>query len=307
MQQLIRTLLAAVVLLAFSVTSQAEVTVTYLHTDALGSVVAASDEDGDLLWRKAYMPYGAIHENGQAKNPAVGYTGHVQDDDTGLTYMGARYYDPALGRFLQMDPASVLGHVESNPMMFNRYAYANGNPYKFIDPDGEAPRRNRDGDAGAALGGLILVLTGVWTEKQYYLSQGIELPEAKGGSKAKKNRAKSVTKSGPPRNPDGRFAKVDGPTAGKKVDTATRQRILKRDQNPDGSWTCATCGHSTKNPANIHTGHIKARSQGGDLSDGNLRCEGAACNLSQGAGSSPKAERTCAARGSCGAPYGRTD
>ncbi|WHI49536.1 RHS repeat-associated core domain-containing protein [Microbulbifer sp. MLAF003] len=136
MQQLIRTLLAAVVLLTFSVTSQAEVTVTYLHTDALGSVVAASDEDGDLLWRKAYMPYGAIHASGQAKNPAVGYTGHVQDDDTGLTYMGARYYDPALGRFLQMDPASVLGHVESNPMMFNRYAYANGNPYKFIDPDG---------------------------------------------------------------------------------------------------------------------------------------------------------------------------
>ncbi len=116
-----------------------------------------------------------------------------------------------------------------------------------------------------------------------------------------------ITKSGPPRNPDGTFAKVDGPTAGKKVDSATRQRILKRDQNADGSWTCATCGHSTSNPANIHTGHIKARSKGGDLSDGNLRCEGAACNLSQGAGSAPNPARTCAARGSCGAPYGRTD
>ena len=116
-----------------------------------------------------------------------------------------------------------------------------------------------------------------------------------------------VTKRGVPRNPDGTFAKVDGPTAGKPVDSATRQRILERDRNPDGSWTCATCGQTTRNPANIHTGHIKARSRGGDLSDGNLRCEGAACNLSQGAGSAPKPGRTCAARGSCGAPYGRTD
>ncbi|WHI49544.1 RHS repeat-associated core domain-containing protein [Microbulbifer sp. MLAF003] len=196
MQQLIRTLLAAVVLLAFSVTSQAEVTVTYLHTDALGSVVAASDEDGDLLWRKAYMPYGAIHENGQAKNPAVGYTGHVQDDDTGLTYMGARYYDPALGRFLQMDPAGVLDNVESNPMMFNRYAYANGNPYKFIDPDGEAPK-NRDGGHAANLGGAILVGLGVRTSDDELLAQGIVLPKAKGGSKAKKG-----AKRGPKTDPN---------------------------------------------------------------------------------------------------------
>ncbi len=118
---------------------------------------------------------------------------------------------------------------------------------------------------------------------------------------------KSVPNGGPPRNTDGTFAKVDGPTAGKPVDSATRQRMLDRDRNADGSWTCATCGQSTKNPANIHAGHIKARFRGGDLSDGNLRCEGAVCNLSQGAGSAPKPGRTCAERGSCGAPYGRTD
>ncbi len=37
-----------------------------------------------------------------------------------------------------MDPAGVLQHVEQNPMMFNRYAYANNNPYKFNDPNGES-------------------------------------------------------------------------------------------------------------------------------------------------------------------------
>ncbi|WP_444940663.1 RHS repeat-associated core domain-containing protein [Microbulbifer sp. ZKSA004] len=194
MQHLIKTLLAAVVLLALSVTSQAEVTVTYLHTNGLGSVVAASDEGGDLLWRKVYMPYGTIHENGQAKNPAVGYTGHVQDDDTGLTYMGARYYDPELGRFLQMDPASVLDNVESNPMMFNRYTYANGNPYRFIDPDGRSPK-NRDGGHAANLGGAILVGLGFRTSENELLAQGIILPDAKGTSKAKRNPKKPVRAS----------------------------------------------------------------------------------------------------------------
>ena len=97
------------------------------------------------------------------------------------------------------------------------------------------------------------------------------------------------------------------PTAGKRVDSKTRDRILARDQKPDGSWDCATCGQNTRNPDNIHTGHIEPRSKGGDLSDGNLRCEGAACNLSQGDRAVPSPGGTCKERGSCGAPYGRMD
>lgn len=100
---------------------------------------------------------------------------------------------------------------------------------------------------------------------------------------------------------------IGSPTAGRAVDAKTRARILARDQNPDGTWNCATCGQKTSNPANVHTGHITPRSRGGDLSDGNLRCEGAACNLSQGNRSAPSPGMTCAERGSCGAPYGRSD
>jgi hypothetical protein len=100
-------------------------------------------------------------------------------------------------------------------------------------------------------------------------------------------------------------AGMTGPTAGKPVDANTRQRILSRDQNANGTWDCATCGKNTSNPSNVHTGHVEARSHGGDLSDGNLRCEGAQCNLSQGNRDAPTT--TCAEAGSCGAPYGRTD
>lgn len=62
-----------------------------------------------------------------------GYTGHLEDDDLQLTYMQARYYDPVIGRFYSNDPVGFNGN---NPMTFNRYAYANNNPYKYTDPDG---------------------------------------------------------------------------------------------------------------------------------------------------------------------------
>ncbi|WP_164852328.1 colicin E5-related ribonuclease [Rheinheimera riviphila] len=62
-----------------------------------------------------------------------GYTGHVEDKDLSLTYMQQRYYDPVIGRFYSNDP---VGFTADKPMMFNRYAYANNNPYRFTDPDG---------------------------------------------------------------------------------------------------------------------------------------------------------------------------
>lgn len=49
--------------------------------------------------------------------------------------MGARYYNPMLGRFLSIDP---IEPDENNLHSLNRYAYANNNPYKFVDPDGQA-------------------------------------------------------------------------------------------------------------------------------------------------------------------------
>ena len=54
--------------------------------------------------------------------------------------MQARYYDPVIGRFYSNDPVGTLGHLnEGNIQGFNRYAYANNNPYKYTDPDGKVP------------------------------------------------------------------------------------------------------------------------------------------------------------------------
>jgi RHS repeat-associated protein len=112
----------------------AQTKVTYFHNDLSGNPVAASDSTGQIIWRESYRPYGERLKNEAASQTnSQWYTGHRQDADTGLVYMGARHYDPLIGRFLSIDPA---GFSESNPHSFNRYAYANNNPMKYTDPDG---------------------------------------------------------------------------------------------------------------------------------------------------------------------------
>lgn len=129
-------LLVLLGLFANPATAQAAETVTYYHTDALGSPVAATDESGNLVWRETYRPYGErLNNQSTASDNPIWYTGKRQDAETGLVYMGSRYYDPRLGRFLSIDPVEP---DENNLHSLNRYAYANNNPYKFTDPDGQA-------------------------------------------------------------------------------------------------------------------------------------------------------------------------
>jgi RHS repeat-associated protein len=105
-------------------------TLTYVHTDQLGSPVAESDVSGTITARFRYEPYGQSLESTPAQGPS--YTGHVYDAASGLIYMQQRYYDPVIGRFLSTDPDPV-GELGLN---FNRYNYAGNNPYKYVDPDG---------------------------------------------------------------------------------------------------------------------------------------------------------------------------
>lgn len=104
--------------------------IRFVHADLLGSPVLETDEAGNVLAEFHYKPYGETKEE---KQEDVGYTGHLEDVDLGLTYMQARYYDPVVGRFYSDDPVGFRS-IHS----FNRYTYANNNPYRYVDPDGES-------------------------------------------------------------------------------------------------------------------------------------------------------------------------
>lgn len=104
---------------------------TYLHRDLMKNVVASTDSNGSVISRHFWSPYGEPDVATDASIP--GYSGHITDSETGLVYMGQRYYDPQLGRFISSDPDEVDGGDGAN---FNRYRYASGNPIRFHDPDG---------------------------------------------------------------------------------------------------------------------------------------------------------------------------
>ena len=108
-------------------------TIAYLHTDALGSPIAKTDGAGAVIERSEYEPYGDLLN--RPNDDRAGYTGHVMDSASGLTYMQQRYYDPVCGCFLSVDPVTAYG---GDYRFFTRYAYAFNNPYKFNDPDGRA-------------------------------------------------------------------------------------------------------------------------------------------------------------------------
>ncbi|MBU6952737.1 RHS repeat-associated core domain-containing protein [Hahella sp. HN01] len=129
--------LSALLLMLLSSFASAAIRVKYLHHDNLGSPVAATDEGGNVIWRETYAPFGEkVVKSGAAAGERVGYTGKLHDNNTGLAYLNARYYDPVVGRFLAVDS---VGYNAGGLKHFNRYGYSFNNPYKYTDPTGKSP------------------------------------------------------------------------------------------------------------------------------------------------------------------------
>ncbi|MGK3998677.1 RHS repeat-associated core domain-containing protein [Sorangium sp. So ce1024] len=113
----------------------------YVHVDHLGSIDVLTDEDGDVIERRSYDPFG------QRRNPVwgepapasfaskttQGFTGHESDDELGLVNMKGRIYDPRIGRFLTTDPIVSLPFFGQS---WNPYSYVLNNPLVYVDPVG---------------------------------------------------------------------------------------------------------------------------------------------------------------------------
>lgn len=95
----------------------------------VGSTVLLTDSQGNPVWNGDITPYGDDQET-TSNIETVKYTGKTIDEDTGLYYFNARWYDPNLGRFTTEDPIRAGT---------NWFIYCNNNPLMFIDPTGLDP------------------------------------------------------------------------------------------------------------------------------------------------------------------------
>ncbi|MBV8470876.1 MAG: hypothetical protein JOY60_13580 [Burkholderiaceae bacterium] len=114
-----------------------------LHTSASGQVQSMTQE-GLEHWRQpdgrnAGFARTALERHSAVHQP-LRYVGQYHDDDSGLDYHGARYYEAGIGRFISPDPRGVADSVnEVRPSyLLDLYPYAGGRPDEYFDPDGAA-------------------------------------------------------------------------------------------------------------------------------------------------------------------------
>ena len=127
--------------------------VYYYHRDPLGSTLSVSDSVGTLVQQVEYTPWGEVfvelRGDSTFTTPYL-FNGKELDEETGLYYYGARYYDPKLSVWYSVDPLSNYNplsnenHLDGehnggvfNPSNLNPYIYCYNSPIKYLDPNGE--------------------------------------------------------------------------------------------------------------------------------------------------------------------------
>ncbi len=131
--------------------------VLFYHNDYLGGTNVLTDNMGNKRDLTEYDPFGLVVRHERYGNDFAtiwsAFTSKNLDDESGLMFYGARYYNPKLGRFITPD---TIVQSPSNPQTLNRYAYCNNNPVNNIDPSGHSWFKKFFKAIGIILGGAIL-------------------------------------------------------------------------------------------------------------------------------------------------------
>lgn len=143
--------------------------VNYLTSDHLGSPRIKTDRNGAVISRNDYLPFGEDLFTPQRTQTLgytpddvrQGFTGYINDEETGLDYAQARMYASGLGRFSSVDPILMTQDRRFNPQSINLYGYAMNRPLFYTDPTGMIVKFH-DGDSEERYKAYR-----DWVEKQY--------------------------------------------------------------------------------------------------------------------------------------------
>ncbi len=144
--------------------------IRYYHADALGSIIALTDDLGQVKTQYNYSPFGETEILGEPSDNPFQYTGR-ENDNTGLYYYRARYYSPRLKRFVSEDLIGLFGGD------VNYYVYVWNSPLRWIDPWGlwYVDINISLGYWGGGTGGVLI------TSKGFYLYAGGGIMTPPGG------------------------------------------------------------------------------------------------------------------------------
>jgi RHS repeat-associated protein len=198
-------LLLVLPLLLGATPARAQETVTYYHTDAVGSVRLVTNASGAVVARYDYRPFGdpcGTACGAQGTTETRQFTGKEKDAENGFAYFGGRYHASQTGRFTMVDPAIDIPSALANPQHWNRYAYVANRPLALTDPDGRcaevlsctvefATLGSPGGPGGTAIGALLgaaiggtIAYFGAGIYNHYAEDQTAEQPPPHSGSKA---------------------------------------------------------------------------------------------------------------------------
>ena len=124
----------------------------YYIYNAHGDVIGLVNDAGTVVNNYTYDAWGNILSETETIENPIKYAGEYYDDELGMYYLRARYYDPKVGRFTSYDIQE--GDIV-NPLDMNRYVYCRNNPIKYIDPSGESLTI-----AGIVISGKALAILG---------------------------------------------------------------------------------------------------------------------------------------------------
>ena len=268
---------------------------TWLYQDQLGSVIGTANSAGTSTAIHSYGPYG---EPNIATGTRFRYTGQQFIGSLNLYYYKARFYSPALGRFLQTDPIGIADDL-------NLYAYVGNNPINFNDPSGLSAaaasmllgkvggymngiQTSLDiiglipgfGELADLLNGTIYTIRGDYVNAGF--SYGAAIPFVGWGATAGKFANKADNLGGNAANVFPiKPGSANGSTAGQVFPKSVKDAA--KAENPT-----ATCVYCQMEGTGTQVDHAIPRARGGNATLDNAQLACPHCNTSKGAGDFPK-------------------